>query len=357
MNRIPKIVLTGGPCGGKTKALPFLKEELSGLGYKVYTIEEATTKLFESDFGWSEPTLELQLAIARLQIKLEDELEEIDDDKAVIICDRGLMDCRVYLEDEDYEKIKRTLGMTDIDLRDRYDAVFHMDSASVDDGGNYITHKGRRESREEASYFNSRSLKAWCGNPHYRFIPFCDNFSDKLAILIREVKAFLGIPKPLEIERKFLIRYPDTNYLMSLVCAASEIDQTYLFDDNGRYRLRRRGEGDSCIYIRTEKKKISDTVREEVETRLTEEEYFAQMLAGKKMGSISKKRYCLMYDGVYYEIDIFPFWKKQAYLEVELLNEDDEVKIPDFIEVIREVSHDPAYRNSSLCNRIPEEDI
>ena len=69
-----------------------------------------------------------------------------------------------------------------------------------------------------------------------------------------------------------------------------------------------------------------------------------------------KDRYCLMYNGTYYEIDIFPFWKKQAYIEVELLSEDDKVILPDFIKVIREVTYDSRYKNSSLCRSIPDED-
>ncbi len=359
MKTIPKIVLSGGPGGGKSTALRYLQSALSEYGYKVYTIEECATKVLESGFDRSRPILEFQTEIAIMQLELENELDalETNGEKSVIICDRGLMDCRVYLDDEDFSAIKRILKLSDIELRDRYDAVFHLDSASTDENVEYIKGSIRTENREEAALINERSLRAWCGNPHYRFIPVQDNFDEKLSLLLREVKAFLGIPRPLEIERKYLIKYPDLNYLDTLVSSACEIEQTYLFDNNGKYRLRRRGEGESCIYVRTEKKKISDTVREELETRLSEEEYLSQLKNGVKLGSISKKRYCLMYKGVYYEIDIFPFWKKQAYLEVELLSEDEAVRLPDFVELIREVTYDPSYKNSSLCRKIPPEEV
>ena len=49
------------------------------------------------------------------------------------------------------------------------------------------------------------------------------------------------------------------------------------------------------------------------------------------------------------------FWKTQAFLEVELLDESDEVRLPDFIEVIRDVSADDRYRNSALAKEIPAE--
>ena len=187
-------------------------------------------------------------------------------------------------------------------------------------------------------------------------IPVCDSVDEKLDILLKEVKAFLGVPKPLEIERKYLIEYPDTDYLMSLVCAKSEIEQSYMLGEEGKFRLRKRGVNGSYIYIKTVKTKISDTTREEVETRLTEAEYNELFKNNACTGSIKKDRYCLMYNGTYYEIDVFPFWKKQAYLEVELLSENDEIKLPDFINVIREVTYDSRYKNSSLCRSIPAED-
>ena len=38
MNQIKKIVLTGGPCAGKTTAMVKVIEHFSSLGYKVFTI-------------------------------------------------------------------------------------------------------------------------------------------------------------------------------------------------------------------------------------------------------------------------------------------------------------------------------
>lgn len=354
--KAPKIVLTGGPHGGKSRAIMKLKEMLEAHGVNVITVTEAASGVIEGGFEGEKPSYEFQKAVALYQLKMEAEAENNATENTVIICDRGLMDARVYLSDDEFERFKSETKMSEVDLRDRYDAVFHLDSTSVNEDMVYQTDHIRDESRDEARYINERSLKAWCGNFHYRFIPVCETIEQKLDILFREVKAFLGIPKPLEIERKFLIKYPDIEYLKSLNCVKSEIEQSYMLGENGKFRLRKRGLNGSYIYIMTVKHKISDTIREEVETRLTEDEYNALMASNIKTGSIKKDRYCLMYDGVYYEIDVFPFWQKQAYLEVELLSENDIVRIPDFIEVIREVTHDSRYKNSSLCNKIPDED-
>ena len=358
MKRIPKIVFTGGPGGGKSHALKRIKPMLEELGITVYTISESAEEIITNGFDRHTSLYEFQKAIALRQLANEEKLEKTAPkrENAVIICDRGLMDCRVYLDDDDFNKIKRELNLSVTDMRDRYDAVFHLNSTSVDSNLDYKTGKVRVESRDEAGEINKRSLFSWCGNPHYRFIPNCESFDEKLSILFREIKAFLGIPKPLEIERKFLIKFPDIDKMMTFPCSKSEITQTYLIGDNGKFRLRKRGENGDYIYIKTVKHKISETIREETETRLTQQEYNELMNTCLKTGSIEKDRYCLMYNGTYYEIDIFPFWKNQAYIEVELLDENERVELPEFIELIREVTYDSRYKNSSLSQSIPPED-
>ena len=50
---------------------------------------------------------------------------------AVILCDRGLMDGKAYMEAETWEKMLRTYGIHEKDMRDnRYDAVFHLITAA-----------------------------------------------------------------------------------------------------------------------------------------------------------------------------------------------------------------------------------
>lgn len=359
MKHTTKIVLSGGPGGGKSEAIKLLENKLTELGFSVFCTNEAATELLSEGFDREgKPAYEFQKEIAKRQLKHEAELEALAENRenAVIIFDRGLMDSRVYLNDAEFERLKTELGLCEVDLRDRYDAVFHMDSTSSGENTFYSLSEARTESRDSARKINERSLRAWCGNPHYRFIPVMPEFEAKFKILLREVKAFLGIPKPLEIERKYLIRYPDLELLKNLVCSKSHIRQTYLDGENGRFRLRERGENDRNIYILTKKEKISELVRVETEKRISREEYETLLAQNTQIGTIEKDRYCLMHGGVYYEIDVFPFWTKQAYMEVELLSQSDPVIIPDFITLIREITYDPAYKNSSLCRNIPAED-
>ncbi len=351
---IPKIVLSGGPCAGKSKASRNLKIELEKIGFNVVAVTESAQELITNGVDRTSP-YEFQKQIALHQLQAESTAYDVAQSLSnpVIICDRGLMDSKVYLEDNDFARLKKELNLTDIDMRDRYSAVFHLDSTASTDF--YKKGEVRVESNEEATDLNARSLKAWCGNPHYRFIPVADTFDHKMSVLLDSVKHFLGYPKPLEIERKYLIKYPDVNHLLTLTCVKSEIEQSYLINNGKKFRVRKRGENGSYIYIKTEKHKISNAVYEEIEETISLDEYNNYLANSRVMGTISKDRYCLMYKGTYYEIDIFPFWNNQAYLEVELDNEEQPIKIPEFIEIIEDVTEKSEYKNSSLCKKIPRE--
>ena len=103
---------------------------------------------------------------------------------------------------------------------------------------------------------------------------------------------------------------------------------------------------------------IAFFLREEIECTISQAEY--NELSGyrnKQLEVVSKVRYCLLYDGKYYEIDVFPFWKDIAYLEIELISEDEEFTIPDFIEVIKEVTFDKRYTNKSIAGYLKQGNI
>ena len=170
--------------------------------------------------------------------------------------------------------------------------------------------------------------------------------------LVAEIIALLGEPQPYEIERKFLISYPDIAWLESQPnCHRVEIIQTYLTSKDGEeIRIRQRGEGEQYMYFLTVKRKVSEYRREETERRITAEEYLALLMqADTTRRQIRKSRFCLMFEQQYLEIDVYPFWDDKAILEVELPHEDAPVHIPPVFHVIKEVTDDPNYKNAALA--------
>ena len=139
-------------------------------------------------------------------------------------------------------------------------------------------------------------------------------------------------------------------------CTKVDITQTYLKSDNDvERRVRARGIDGDYLYYLTEKKKITNLKRVEVERKLTQDEYLRLLMeADNKLHTIHKTRYCLMENNQYFEIDIYPEWKDKAIMEIELNNEDDEIKTPKFIKIIKEITNDNKYYNHEIAKKMPK---
>ena len=159
-----------------------------------------------------------------------------------------------------------------------------------------------------------------------------------------------------EIERKFLIAMPDEAFLKT--CSASAITQTYLVcDGNTTERVRERAYPDHCEYTHTIKYKLNNMRRIEDERQIDEDTYTALLeRADPARRPIRKVRYCFEHDGRLWELDVFPFWKNSAYLEIELTGEDEAFTLPPGLRLLREVTDDPRYTNAALSLEIPNKE-
>ena len=117
MDDIKKIVLTGGPCAGKTTALVRIIEHFSGLGFKVFTIPEVPTLMTQAGMNYltknqaffyegEKATLELQLALEDKFLRMAQQCKK----PSVIVCDRGAMDISAYMTPEMWADITRAVG-------------------------------------------------------------------------------------------------------------------------------------------------------------------------------------------------------------------------------------------------------
>ena len=166
------------------------------------------------------------------------------------------------------------------------------------------------------------------------------------------LESILDGGEPLEIERKFLIEYPDTEMLDQMPDVKKvKIIQTYLpIEDNLIRRVRQRTEGDKVDYFYTEKRRISDIVHIEREKEISQEQYLELLsAAAPEAQPISKTRYYVFANELLFQVDIYPEWTDKALVEIELKDENDLVVFPDFLKSIREVTRDPNYKNESLA--------
>ncbi len=174
-----RIVLTGGPGGGKTTAADLMRREV---GERIVIVPEAATMLFSGGFPRHEEIharRSAQKAIYHVQRNLEDIHAALYPER-VLLCDRGTLDSAVYWPgqgDHDFYHVLKTTFEAEIG---RYDAVIFFETAAVGnlsiEGGN----PARTETIAEAVALDRRLQELWGQHPNYYFIPHEKSFFGKL---------------------------------------------------------------------------------------------------------------------------------------------------------------------------------
>ena len=190
---IHRIVLTGGPGGGKTTAADLMRREV---GDRIVIVPEAATMLFSGGFPRFDEVharRSVQTAIYHVQRNLEDVHSAAYPDR-ILLCDRGTLDSVVYWprnnDDEGFfEELETSL---EAELS-RYDAVIFFETAAVGnlsiEGGNPT----RTESIDEAVSLDRRLQEIWGRHPNYRFVSHQPSFLQKLQNAIETLGSFLAV--------------------------------------------------------------------------------------------------------------------------------------------------------------------
>jgi CYTH domain-containing protein len=240
----------------------------------------------------------------------------------------------------------------------RYKAVLFLRSFAVDAPHLYVNDKERKEDIQSAKDLDERTLQAWIGHPHLRPISNAGGPEAKFRKYMQEICAVLGIPVPIEHERKFLVKKVDRKVLESHTHVhVAQIEQTYLTrKGEGIERVRRRKQFDKWVYYHTIKTKLpteGDNV--EIERIITEGEA-AELLWRRDpaLKSIVKERVCFVYCNQYLELDTFLSHPSDGYdiLEYEATKESgDMLLLPEFIESADEVTNNREFSNFAIARR------
>ena len=158
-----KIVLTGGPSGGKTTLASAIQKEFAS---HVITVPEAASIVFGGGWPRRKTTVGVQhqqKAIYFLQRELEELIVGENPDR-LIICDRGSLDGVAYWPGPGpaTDFLKETGTTVEREIK-RYDWILHLDTAPA----SYydLTNPLRNESFEEAWKLNERIKHAWADHP------------------------------------------------------------------------------------------------------------------------------------------------------------------------------------------------
>ena len=368
---LTEIVLAGGPGGGKTSSLAALSAKLADWGFRALIVPELATTVITGglqDLGQiaaDDPVAFRDLETAMLRMMRSNRLNYralaqalvARGEKVVIIYDRAEADVAAYVGERTFRLLCQGAGLSTQDVRDSYDAVIFLVSAAIGAEHAYTlaNNLARRETLEQAQELDLRLRQAWQGHPHLRVIDNSTDFQGKIARVLAAVARVLGIPEPLEIERKFLLSTtPSPETLTALGAVPVEIEQTYLrsADPSLERRVRRRGPEGQAAYYYTEKTRIDALTRTERERLLTPVEYL-ELLDEADPGRrpIRKTRYHFVADYAYFELDIYHDPAGLCTLEVELISADTPVTLPRELGEAREVTGEPAYSNAVLALR------
>jgi len=220
-HRVWRLVLTGGPCGGKTTAQITLSTIFESMGWRVFRVPETATILLGGGVSFGlldeEQRLEFQENLLKTMFQLEDTyfaLATTQRRNCLVICDRGAMDCSAYLPKADWEAILEKNCLNEVDIRDnRYDQVVHLVSAATGAEEHYTrsNNKARSEDLALASTNDRLVGEAWVGHPYYELIDNSTDFETKMRRLCRSVTARLDLPHAdtlmhaNSVKRKFLV--------------------------------------------------------------------------------------------------------------------------------------------------------
>ena len=364
-----EVVLTGGPCAGKTTAMAILTQKLSDYGYKVLVCPETATLVINAGIdvrvtsSSARRFFEIQRQVVRTQRALRQRFREfaaLYEEPVVILFDRGEMDNAAYIDADLFTALLEEENLTLYDVRDSYNVVLHLVSAADGAEHAYTTtnNAARSETPEQARELDAKTLTAWVGHPRLRIIDNSTDFDTKMNRVLRAVTQLLGTPAPLEIERKFLLATsPDIDLLQRKYGArAVDIEQTYLLSSTPdvELRVRQRSQGSQSSYYRTEKIAVASGRRYERERTLTPVEYqYLLTSRDPQRHTIQKTRYCFPYLGLYFELDHIHAPIDMWVLEVELTEESTQVHVPDEIVVDREVTNEPAFKNAEIARGVP----
>jgi len=112
------IVLTGGPCGGKSSSLDKIIETFAAKGYDVLAAPEVPTILMNG--GCRYPGIDggkkledFEIALMSLQMQMEDSFRRVARSTGrptLLVLDRGMADPAAYIRTKDMDKVLRAQG-------------------------------------------------------------------------------------------------------------------------------------------------------------------------------------------------------------------------------------------------------
>lgn len=355
ISKVTKVVITGGPSSGKTECIYKVKEHFEKIGYKVIVIPSVGTALIQCGiYPWdavNEDDFERMNLGAKIKLEeiADEAVSNINASKILILCERGTVDVKAYTSNRNFQQICKEYNTSEEELKNAYDAVFHLKTVAKGYRDQYKqVPVYRKEDPDTAIYLDDKVIEAWSGHNNFRIIDAYPYFEDKMMKLINEISYVLHEEDKAYVEKKYLISMPDVEQLIkNKQCRKVHVKQHYIIDETRqeKEKIVLRRENNKNFYYKVVKKnkvKYSNSITADKYINKLEDE-------NKKFYHIHKDRYYYIFDSRCIKIDVFPFWKDKAILEVDVLNDRENIKFPKFVHIIEDVTDNEAYKNYYLA--------
>ncbi len=360
------IVLTGGPCSGKSSSLAYLTEKLSDYGLMVFVIPETATLITNNGIDrrkmdrpkqvamYEEAILDMQLSFEETYLRAV--MQIFPERKKVLLLDRGVMDIKAFMPHNDFKGILKRKGLSEVRLRDRYHAVIHLVTAA-EGAEKYYTgenNSARIETAEEAILIDRRIRESWLGHPRFRIIDNRTDFQGKIRRTFSTILQILGMPAPRDIRERYLVGRVSNDLLPTHQTV--EIEQVYLRPKNRdeEIRIKKRGRDGSYLYFLTRTRTAGSRIEEE---ELITEQHYESLARLREPGTevLIKERASFLWNGRHIEIDRYGGrYEGLSVVEAEAgetAGEETTIQLPPFIAVQKNITHNPRYSERRMAMR------
>lgn len=208
--QIYKIVLTGGPCAGKTTILNAVNKYLKQEKIPFVTIPETATELIVN--GISPKTMsayDFQKIVIKRQLVKEQDAEEYfqnhfaNQDKCVIIYDRGIFDNNAYMEEDEFKRLLREFELESMSNIDKYDLVLDLLSVASCKKESYnLDNEARTETVNEAEILDTKTSNAWANHHNLKLLSSKVSIEEETKMVIDYLNKTLD-----EIENQEKVKY------------------------------------------------------------------------------------------------------------------------------------------------------
>lgn len=343
---IIKVVLTGGPCAGKTTALNSIREYLAQNNISFVSVPETATELILNEIKpLGEDTIyKFQSLVFKKQLSKEQIAEEYlrevkqECDKCVIIYDRGIIDNKAYLSGkDDFKNIVKQSQMTEIDILDSYDLVLDLISTARCKQEVYnMLNKARMEDIKTAIKVDEKTSLAWMAHRNLKIITSSMSLEEETKIIIEHIKEILSGVKIKELER-LLIDDNKSNYDVYTKDNSETIYSTKIFletnDSNYNYTLEIRNlDGyESYIYKVYKEEDNKQIILED--RKISKYEYNKIINEHKIIKIVKTKEIYFIQNMQNYKLC---FYNDKTILEVEENKLNNNLIIPDNLKIVKE---------------------